>query len=98
MLKAILTIRHSRKNSIFCFKEVTIEEIETEIYKLSSKKASQNSDIPTRIVKEYAYNFADLLCKSINATSKSSMFSSSLKLADVTFLHEKRQKRFKRKL
>ena len=63
---SIYAIRNTRKNSIFCFKEVTIEEIEKEINRLSSKKAYQNSDIPTRIVKENADFFADFLCKSIN--------------------------------
>ena len=63
---SIYAIRNTLKNSIFCFKEVTIEEIEKEINRLSSKKAYQNSDIPTRIVKENADFFADFLCKSIN--------------------------------
>ena len=57
---SILAIRGTRINRIFCFKEVTIEEIEKESNKLSSKKASQNSNIPTRIVKENADIFADL--------------------------------------
>ena len=35
---SILAIRDTRKNSIFCLKEVTIEEIEKKINKLSSKK------------------------------------------------------------
>ena len=85
---SILAIRERPKNSIFCLKEVTIEEIEREKNKLSSNKSSQNSDIPTRIVKENANIFADFLCKSINITFKSSMFPSSLKLADVTPLHK----------
>ena len=59
---SILGIRDTQKNSIFCFKEVIIEEIEKEISKLNSKKASQNSDIPTRIVKENADIFADIFC------------------------------------
>ena len=47
-----LAIRETQNNCIFCFKEVTVKEIEKEINKLSSKKTSQNSDIPRRIVKE----------------------------------------------
>ena len=47
---SILQIRKSLGNSIFCFKEVAIEEISKEIHKLSSKKASQSGDIPTRII------------------------------------------------
>ena len=43
------------------YKEVTIVEKEKEIDKLSSKTAFQNSDIPTRIVKENA-NFLPTFC------------------------------------
>ena len=60
--------------------------------KLSSKNASQNSDIPTRAVTGDAHIFAEFLCKSINATFKSSMFPNSLKLAVVTPLHKKTEK------
>ena len=91
----ILAIRHrtrdTGKNSIL-FKDVTIAEIEKEIKKLSSENASHNGGIPTRTVKEDADIFVDVLCKSINATFKSSMFPNSLKLADVTLLHKKAEK------
>ena len=63
---SILAVREIRKNSIFCFKEVTIEEIQKEINKFSSRKASQNRDIPTRIVKENADIFVGFLCKSLS--------------------------------
>ena len=53
----------TRENSIIFFKEVTIEEIEKDINKLSSKKGSQNSDVQTRIVKENADVFAKFCVK-----------------------------------
>ena len=59
-------------------KGVIIEEIEKEIDKLNIKKASQNCDIPTRIAKENADIFADLLCKSTSAVVRSSVFPNSL--------------------
>ena len=62
----------------FVSKEVIIEEIEKEIDNLNIKKASQNCDIPTRIVKENADIFADLSCKSTNAAFGSSVFPNSL--------------------
>ena len=37
---SIHQIRDTRENSIFCFKEVTIEELENEMHNLSSKEAS----------------------------------------------------------
>ena len=58
--------------------------------KFSTKKASQNSDIITRIVKENANIFTDFLWKSINATFKSSVFPNFLKLADVTHSYTKK--------
>ena len=50
---SILVIRERTKAQInFCFKEVSVEEIQKEILNLNNKKASQNSDIPTKIIKE----------------------------------------------
>ena len=50
---SILAILERKKAQIdFCFKEVSIEEIQKEIVSLNNKKASQNSDIPTKIIKE----------------------------------------------
>ena len=55
-------------------------------------KASQSSDIPTKIIKENVDIFAEFLWKSINSSIKSSTFPSCLKLADVTPLHKKGKK------
>ena len=81
-----LAVRDTQKNSIFFFKEVTIKEIRNEINKLSSKKASRTSDVPTRIVKENPGIFSYISCKSIDASLKSPLFPISLKLAYVTQL------------
>ena len=47
----------------FCFKEVSIEEIQKEILNLNNKKASQNSDIPTKIIKKNSAVFEKVLSK-----------------------------------
>ena len=52
-------------------------------------KASQYSDIPTKIIKENSDIFSSFICESINNSIKSSIFPSSLKYADVTPLHKK---------
>ena len=50
---SILAIREQKKAQInFCFKEVAVEETQKEVLNLNNKKASQNSDIPTKIIKE----------------------------------------------
>ena len=51
---SILIIRNTGENSIFCLKELTIEEITKKINKLRSKKAFQNNDVSKRIAKENA--------------------------------------------
>ena len=50
---SILAIRNKcNRNGVFSFREVSFKEIETEIRLLKLTKASQYSDIPTKIIKE----------------------------------------------
>ena len=86
---SILAIRERKKAQInFCFKEVSIEEIQKEILNLNNKKASQNFDIPTKIIKENCDIFEKVLCSFINDSIK----SFCLKEADVTPIHRKGKK------
>ena len=64
-------------------------EIETEIRLVKLNKASQYSDIPTKIIKENSDIFSNFIYESINNSIKSSIFPSCLKHADVTPLHKK---------
>ena len=92
---SILAIQKYSKNETFHFKEVNFGEVEKEILKLDKTKASQKTDIPTRIIKENIDIFSDFLCTSMNSAIKSSSFLSSLKLADVTPVHKKERKDMK---
>ena len=86
----ILAIRSKcNRDGAFCFREVSFKEIETEIRLLKLNKASQYSDIPTKIIKENSDIFSNFICESINNSIKSSIFPSCLKHADVTPLHKK---------
>ena len=76
----------------FCFKDVSIEEIQKQILNLNNKKASQNSDIPTKIIKENSDILEKVLCSFINDLIKSFTFPSCLKEADVTPIHKKSKK------
>ena len=58
-------------------------------------KASQYSDIPTKITKKNSDIFSNFICESINNSIKSSIFPSCLKHADVTPLHKKCNKSLK---
>ena len=90
---SILAIRERKKaQTNFCFKQVSIEKIQKEILNLNNKKASQNSDISTKIIKENSDIFGKGLCSFINDLIKSFTFPSSLKVADVTPIHKKGKK------
>ena len=93
---SILAIRSKcNRDGAFCFREVSFKEIETEIRLLKLNKASQYSDIPTKIIKENSDIFSNFICESINNSIKSSIFPSCLKHADVTPLHKKCNKSLK---
>ena len=93
---SILAIRtKSNGNGVFSFRKVSFKEIETKIMLLKLNKASQYSDIPTKIIEKNSDIFSDVICESINNFIKSSIFSSCLKHADVTSLHEKCNKSLK---
>ena len=86
---SILVIRKRKKAQInVYFKEVSSEEIQKEILSSNNKKASQNSDIPTKIINY----LGKVLCSFINDSAKSFTFPSYLKEADVTPVHKKGKK------
>ena len=60
-----------------------------EILNLNNKKASENSDIPTKIIKENSDIYGKVLCSFIN---DSFTFPTCLKEADVTPIHKKVRK------
>ena len=66
-----------------------------EIRLLKLNKASQYSDISTKIIKENSDILSNFICESINNSIKSSIFPSCLKHADVTPLHKKCNKSLK---
>ena len=90
----VITTKCNR-NGAFSFREVRLKEIEIEIRLLKLTKASQYSDIPTKITKEKSDIFPNTICESISNSIKSSIFPSCLKHADVTPLHKKCNKSLK---
>ena len=63
----------------FSFSKINREEILREILKLETSKASQDTDIRTKIIKENVDIFADILLASFNDSVEKSNFPSSLK-------------------
>ena len=73
----------------FSFSKINREEILGEILKLETSKACQDTDIPTKIIKENADIFADILLASFNDSVEKSNFPSSLKKANITPVSKK---------
>ena len=62
---------------------------------LDTAKASQESDIPTKILKQNSDYFAEYFCWNINQCISKSIFPPELKLADVTPVYKKKPKNSK---
>ena len=68
-----------KSDSPFLFTGIDKEEILKEILNLHTSKACQDTDVPTKILKENADIFADFLHRSFNEFAKQSEFPSALK-------------------
>ena len=87
---SILTIGEvCKKNPQFSFRCVDKDEILKEILNLDASKACQDSDIPSRIIKENADIFTDILHSSFNSLIYQSEFPTILKLANITPVFKK---------
>ena len=62
---------------------------------LDTAKGSQQSDIPTKILKQNSDYFAEYIYENINQCISKSVFPSDLKLADVTPVYKKKSKNSK---
>ena len=94
--QSIIAIQNKFKGGdVFYFRELEKEEIQKEIHKLNNNKASQHSEIPTKIIKSNSDIFSDFLYVSIISSTKSSLFPSYLKTADITLIYKKGKKYLK---
>ena len=78
----------SKSNFNFSFVEKV--DILKKIKMLQSNKATQNTDIPTKLIKNNADIFAEFIFLSLNKCIEQSVFPS--KLANVTPVHKETQK------
>ena len=86
----------SNKQPLFSFSEATKDEILKEILSLDITKAYQDTDIPTKILKENANIFSDFLFAYYNASVvKSSKLPSILTLADIIHVFKEGDKECK---
>ena len=66
--------------------------VDKEIKNLKANKATQNTDIPTKLIKENSDIFADFIFENLNDSISHSVFPSALKLANITPVHKKDSK------
>ena len=93
---SIIMIKNKKKNDqSFPFGPVTYDDVLKIVNTLDTAKASQQSDIPTKILKQNADYFAEYFYENINQCISKSIFSSDLKLADVTPVYQKKSKNSK---
>ena len=98
-LKAIVRYRHHpsilaikkfcNSKSPFLFKNVQKEEILKELNNLKVNEATQNTDIPTKIITENSDIFGDFIFSNLNYRTNTTLYQSLLKKADVTPVHKK---------
>ena len=75
-------------NTSFLLKTISKKDIEKEILNLKVAKASQDSDIPTKIIEKNPDIFS-ILFKEFNKSLEICKFPSSLKMANVTPVYKK---------
>ena len=85
----IVAIKSKSTNKYFKFNSISKAEIKKEILNLDSSKASQDSDIQTKVVKSNSGIFTGALYSEFNRSLETSIFPPSMKLANVTPFHKK---------
>ena len=83
------------ENSVFQFQEINETTIHQMISKLDNRKASANDSIPTKFLVNYNDIIANPISSIYNNSILESTFPSSLKLADITPAHKKKETTFK---
>ena len=90
---SIIAINENCNSSArFNFSFIDKEDILKEIKSLKANKATQNTDIPTKLIKENPNIFADFIFENLNGSISQSVFPSALKLANITPVHKKDSK------
>ena len=85
---SIVAINEKNLNKQFSFEYIPKSDVEKEIVNLDVAKASQDSDIPTKIIKMNADIFAEVLYV-FNRSLEVGEFLSGMKLTKVTPVHKK---------
>ena len=88
---SIIMIKNKKKNDqSFSFGTVTYDDVLKKVKTLDTAKASQQSDIPTKILKQNSNYFVEYFYENINKCISKSILPSNLKLADITPVYKKK--------
>ena len=86
---SIICIKNAHLNKTFSINVVTLDNIKTEIRRLNPTKSVQETDIPTKIIKENLDVFSSFICENFNDSVMRSVFPNRLKLAEVRPIFKK---------
>ena len=82
----------NKNKTQFSFTVVEYDDILKKVKKLNTSKATQQSDIPTKILRENDEFFARFFHENFNLCIDVDIFPSDLKIADVTPAYKKKSK------
>ena len=86
---SITAIKKMHLLNKFLFKNASISDIKKELQNLDTSKATQKSDLPTKIIKENSSILAPFLLDSVNSFIDLSNFLQNLKFANITSAYKK---------
>ena len=86
---SVIAIKNLNSGSRFDFCRVNVQDVEKEIRRLSTRKATQYSDLPVRILKENSDIFGKYICDFFNDCVDKGTFLSILKDANITPVFKK---------
>ena len=77
------------KNNKFSFEPITADDISQQIKRLDINKATQESDIPTKLVKRFDNLIVDYLQENLNKCLKKGAFPKDFRKAVIRPTHKK---------
>ena len=89
---SVVAIFENHKDSAFSFRHISLDEITKEIKRLEVKKACQDMDFPTKVIKNNSDIFADFFFLNLNNCIVSSVFPLNLKSPEASPLQKKIRK------
>ena len=84
-----IAIKDLNNTSMFSFSNVSVADVKKEIKKLDPRKATQNTDIPFRTLKQNSDIFGNYICDFFDVCVDKGIFPSIPKNANITHVFKK---------